>query len=137
ARRSGDPRSPPRRFGPKPPIARPPTGDWGNYVQAASETLLGAGTPMPAGATLRVDGNIPPAAGVSSSSALVVASALALEALGGSSLDRLALADLLARGEQYVGTLSGGMDQAAILLGRPGHALRLRFFPFPAHAAPT
>ena len=129
-----DPRFPPRRFRPKSPIARLPTGDWGNYVQAASETLLGAGTPMPAGATLRVDGNIPPAAGVSSSSALVVASALALETLGGSSLDRLALADLLARGEQYVGTLSGGMDQAAILLGRPGHALRLDFFPLRAHA---
>ena len=81
------------------------------------------------GATLRVDGCIPPAAGVSSSSALVVASALALDALGGASLDRLALADLLARGEQYVGTLSGGMDQAAILLGRPAPCAPARLLP--------
>jgi N-acetylgalactosamine kinase len=129
-----DPRFPARRFRPVSPIAPLPPGDWGTYVQAASQALLAAGGSHPAGATLRVDGNIPPAAGVSSSSALVVACALALQALGGGTRDRLALADLLARGEQYVGTLSGGMDQAAILLGRPGQAVRLDFFPLRARA---
>src|SRR5262249_2991328 len=58
--------------------------------------------------------------------------ALALEGLAGEMLERLALAERLARGEQFVGTLSGGMDQAVILLGRPGHALRLDFFPLRA-----
>jgi N-acetylgalactosamine kinase len=132
-----DARYPARRFRPVAPIAPLPPGDWGNYVQAASQALLEGGVPHPAGATLRVDGRIPPAAGVSSSSALVIACALALEALGGTSADRLALADLLARGEQYVGTLSGGMDQAAILLGRPGHAMRLDFFPLRARPVPV
>lgn len=132
-----DPRFPRRRFRPVAPIEPLPAGDWGNYVQAAAQALLGAGVPLSAGAVLRVDGTVPPAAGVSSSSALVVASALALAALQGVEPDPLVLAELLARGEQYVGTLSGGMDQAAILLGRPGHALRLDFFPLRARAIPV
>jgi N-acetylgalactosamine kinase len=120
----------PRRFRLRVPIPARPTGDWGNYVQAAAQALLGAGTRMPPGARLAVDGRVPVAAGVSSSSALVVAVALALERLGeGPALDPVGLAELLARGEQYVGTLSGGMDQAAILLGREGHAVHLDFFP--------
>jgi galactokinase len=132
-----DPRFPAFRFQPRTPIPSRAAGDWGNYVQAASQALLGAGVGLPDGASLRVDGAIPPASGVSSSSALVVASALALAALAGASLDPLELADLLARGEQYVGTLSGGMDQAAILLGRPSHALRLDFFPLRARPVPV
>ena len=58
--------------------------------------------------------------------------ALAQLALAETSLDRIALAEILARGEQYVGTLSGGMDQAAILLAQPEHAVRLDFFPLRA-----
>jgi N-acetylgalactosamine kinase len=130
-----DPGFPPRRFRLRAPIPPLPPGDWGNYVQAAAQALLGAGTRVPRGATLAVDGRIPPAAGVSSSSALVVACALALEGLGGGSArEPVALAELLARGEQYVGTLSGGMDQAAILLGRERHAVRLDFFPLRGRA---
>src|SRR5262249_12353299 len=127
---SGDPRFPPRHYAaasPPPPFG---AGDWGNYAKAASQALLDAGIALPAGGmALRVDGTIPLAAGVSSSSALVVALALAQLALAGVSFDPLALAELLARGERYVGVLSGGMDQAAILLGRPGYVLRLDFFP--------
>ena len=66
------------------------------------------------------------------SSALVVAAALAQLALAETSLERIALAEILARGEQYVGTLSGGMDQAAILLAQAEHAVRLDFFPLRA-----
>jgi N-acetylgalactosamine kinase len=132
---STDPRFPPRCYRAASPIPSFGAGDWGNYAKAATQALLDAGIPLAAGGmALRVDGTIPLAAGVSSSSALVVALALAQLALAGTSLERLALAELLARGERYVGVLSGGMDQAAILLGRPGHALRLDFFPLRAHA---
>ena len=128
-----DARFPVRRFvagSAIPPFA---AGDWGNYVKAAAQTLTNAGVQLPAGgATLLVDGDIPAAAGMSSSSALVVASALALLGLTGQSMDATALADLLARGEQYVGTLSGGMDQATIMLGRAGYALRIDFDPLRA-----
>jgi galactokinase len=127
---SSDARYPPRRYTPAGPIPPFPAGDWGNYAKASTQALLDAGVTLPPGGlTLRVDGTIPAAAGVSSSSALVVALALAQLALAGVPFDALALAELLARGERYVGVLSGGMDQAAILLGRLGHVLRLDFFP--------
>src|SRR5262249_53534265 len=127
---SNDVRYPPRRYTAAGRIPPFPPGDWGNYAKASTQALLDAGVPLPpSGLALRVDGTIPVAAGVSSSSALVVALALAQLALAGVSFDPLALAELLARGERYVGVLSGGMDQAAILLGRPGYVLRLDFFP--------
>lgn len=130
-----DSRFPPRRFVAAAVVPPFPAGDWGNYVKAAVQTMVAAGVVLPAGgATLLVDGRIPTAAGLSSSSALVVACALAVLRLGDRTIDPLALAEQLARGEQYVGTLSGGMDQAAILLGRPGHALRIDFFPLRARA---
>ena len=121
------------------PFPRPPLLAWTSAIPPFAGRRLGqlresgcpdpddAGVQLPAGgATLLVDGDIPAAAGMSSSSALVVASALALLGLTGQSMDATALADLLARGEQYVGTLSGGMDQATIMLGRAGYALRHR-----------
>jgi len=127
---STDARHPPRRYRAAGRIAPFPAGDWGNYAKASTQALLDAGVTLPPGGlALRVDGTIPVAAGVSSSSALVVALALAQLALAGVSFDPLALAELLAQGERYVGVLSGGMDQAAILLGRAGHVLRLDFFP--------
>src|SRR5262249_25240578 len=128
-----DERFEPRRFPAISPLVPFPPGDWGNYLKASTDALLRAGTPL-GGASLRVDGTIPPAAGLSSSSALVVATALVQLALAEAAVDRVALAELLARGEQYVGTLSGGMDQAAILLARPAHAVRLDFFPLRARA---
>jgi N-acetylgalactosamine kinase len=128
---TSDRRFPPRRYPLTMPLAPFAPGDWGNYLKASTDALLRAGAPL-AGASLRVDGTIPIDAGVSSSSALVVAAALAQLSLAGASFERVALAETLARGEQYVGTLSGGMDQAVILLAQPGHAVRLDFAPLRA-----
>jgi galactokinase len=128
-----DARFPPRHFAVTSPLPPFPPGDWGNYLKASTDALLRAGTPL-SGASLCIDGTIPPAAGLSSSSALVVATALAQLALAETTIEPVALADILARGEQYVGTLSGGMDQAAILLAKPAHAVRLDFFPVRARA---
>lgn len=121
------------------PIARSippyPKGDWGNYPKAAVQGLVEAGHGV-AGFDGVLDSDLPPAAGLSSSSALVVATALAALAAsrggGGADLalpDRLSFAALLARAERYVGTRGGGMDQAAILAGREGRALHIRFDP--------
>src|SRR5262249_34497529 len=127
---STDDRFAPRRYVPASPIAPLDPRDRGNYAKAATQALLDAGATLPpGGVALRVDGPVPLAAGVSSSSALVVALALAQLGLAGVAPKPLALAEVLARGERYVGVLSGGMDQAAILLGRPGYVLRLDFFP--------
>ena len=60
------------------PIEAAPQGDWSNYVRAAARGLLDHGIALPRGVTGRVAGNVPIASGLSSSSALVVAAALAL-----------------------------------------------------------
>ena len=111
-------------------IRRFAAGDWGNYHKAAAQGLLAAlGPDVLRGGDFLVDGDVPPGAGLSSSSALLVASALALLAVNDRSLPPLQLAELAALAERYVGTESGGMDQAVCLLGQAGHALRLDFDP--------
>jgi N-acetylgalactosamine kinase len=126
-----DPRFPARSFPARLPLEPFPQGDWGNYVQAAVRGLLQeGGLPDPArGFRAVYSGNIPDAAGLSSSSALVVVSGLVFLTANGTPYNPLALADLLARAERYVGTEGGGMDQAVSLLGQPGKALRIDFFP--------
>ncbi len=99
---------------------RPPAGTWIDYVVAAARVR-----PPDDGLEIVVGGDVPPEAGLSSSSALVVASLLAMSPVG----DRAALAEEARMAERYVGTLSGGMDHAISLLARPGHALRIDFRP--------
>jgi len=109
-------------------------GAWENYAKAAFEGLnrhFGI-TRLP-GMDMLIDGTVPLSAGLSSSSALVVASALAyLQAIGkslGKDISRLALAELMAGAEHYVGTRGGGMDQAVILLGQENAACKIDFHP--------
>ncbi len=78
-------------------------------------------------------GDIPAEAGLSSSSALVVGAFLALGPAG----DRRELAEEARLAERYVGTLSGGMDQAISLLGQAGHALRIDFEPLRIEPVPV
>jgi len=112
-------------------------GDWGNYSKAAAQGLMRyCGGQLPHGAELLVDGNIPSGAGLSSSSALVVGNALALLAANDVDVRYITLAELLPAAERYVGTLSGGMDQATSLLAQPGHALRIDFFPLRVRTLP-
>jgi galactokinase len=105
-----------------------PQGDWANYARAAAQELARRHG-IRRGFDAVVWGDVPPAAGLSSSSATVVA--LALCCLDANRLDvpREALMELLATAERYVGVQSGGMDQAISLGGRAGHALRIDFAP--------
>lgn len=110
-------------------------GDWGNYHKAAAQGLIGAlGPDVLGGGDFVVDSNVPSGAGLSSSSALLVGSALALLAVNDRSLAPLQLAELAAAAERYVGTQSGGMDQAVCLLAQSGQALRIDFDPLRARA---
>ena len=118
-----------REFEIGPAIPPHPPGDWSNYARAATQALA-AIHPHLCGIDTLVWGDIPQAAGLSSSSALVVASAIALLSANSLPWDPGALAALLARGERYVGTQGGGMDQTVCLCARQGCALRIGFTPF-------
>ena len=111
------------------PIAAAHQGDWSNYVRAAARGLMEHGVRLRRGIEGMVTGDVPIASGLSSSSALVVASALALLKANGVTVPRLELAAVMARAERFVGLEGGGMDQAACLHGREGHALRIEFEP--------
>jgi N-acetylgalactosamine kinase len=131
-----DARFPPRQYALGTEIEPFAAGDWGNYSKAAAQALARACDGVRHGARLLVDGNIPSGAGLSSSSALVVANALALLAANEVEVPYRTLAELLPIAERYVGTLSGGMDQATSLLAASGHALRIDFFPLRVRTVP-
>jgi galactokinase len=76
-----------------------------------------------------VSTDIPVAAGLSSSSALVVAAALALVTANDLAMPLTELMQLLAEAERYVGTWGGGMDQAICLGAKPQCAARVDFNP--------
>jgi len=109
-------------------IERSPSGNWGNYAKAAGQALAAR-----IGGVCGFDGvvasDIPIAAGLSSSSALVIASALAILRASSKALDSLELAELMAEGEHYVGTSGGGMDQTICLCGQSGSATKIDFNP--------
>jgi len=103
-------------------------GDWGNYVKAAAQ-MLATRFPLRRGFDAAVDGNVPLAAGLSSSSATLVGALLALMRINQVELPLPELQELAAQAERYVGVAGGGMDQAISLGGRAGHALVIDFHP--------
>jgi len=104
-----------------------PTTDeaWSNYAAGPAWALKEAGHHI-GGARLALQSTIPPGAGLSSSAAIEVASALALQIMFGLKIDRPELARLCQRAEnQFVGVPCGIMDQFIAALGRKDHALLL------------
>jgi galactokinase len=134
--RSADPAFGEREFDLAPVVPPYQAGDWGNYAKAAAQALA-AGGAIRRGLDGVVGGDLPMSAGLSSSSALVVATAMALLDANGVELDRVELAELLAHGEHYVGTEGGGMDQAICLGGVRGHAVLIEFAPLRLHPVPV
>jgi len=124
-----------RRFAIEREIPPYETGDWANYVKAAIQGVIDRFPARPLrGASMVVDGRVPPAAGLSSSSALTVSIAMAFMAVNQLELDPLEAATMVARSERYVGTHGGGMDQAASIFGRRDHALFIEFDPLRVRA---
>lgn len=121
------------------PLERGRPGHWLNYVKAgagAVQTLAAERGVAPVGVDAWVTSDVPVAAGLSSSSALVVATMLALLHTNRITCARAELMARAARAERFVGTEGGGMDQAISLGGRAGHALRIDFEPLTLHAIP-
>ncbi len=118
----------PREFRIGPEIDPFPAGDWGNYPKAAARAVA-QGYGVRRGLDGLVVSDLPVAAGLSSSSALVVACALALLQANGIRAETLPLAERLAKGERYVGLEGGGMDQAICLGAGRGTAALVEFDP--------
>ncbi|XP_049313304.1 N-acetylgalactosamine kinase [Bactrocera dorsalis] len=109
---------------------------WYNYylcgVKGIFEQIQQAhsGEPTrPIGMHVALSGNIPPASGLSSSSALVSAAVLATAYVHQLPLERKQLAAISARCERYIGTQGGGMDQAIAYLAKAGCAQFIEFHP--------
>ncbi|XP_008288980.1 N-acetylgalactosamine kinase [Stegastes partitus] len=88
-------------------------------------------TPL-AGMSCVVDGTIPPCSGLSSSSALVCCAGLVTMEANQKSLSKVALAEICAKCERYIGTEGGGMDQSISFLAEKGTAKLIEFQPLRA-----
>ncbi|VVC95912.1 N-acetylgalactosamine kinase [Leptidea sinapis] len=108
---------------------------WYNYVLCGIKGALEyLNNKMKHGLQIVVDGNIPPASGLSSSSALVSAACLAFLHAQNVSLKKTDIADLCAKSERYIGTQGGGMDQAIAFLAEKYCAQYITWQPLKATA---
>ena len=115
------------------------TGSWCDYVLGVASVLGQRGARL-RGANVLVHGEVPLAAGLSSSAALEVASALAFMSIGEMHLPMTAVAKLCQQAENvFVGARVGIMDQFVSCMGKAGHAflldcrsLEFQFAPLPA-----
>jgi galactokinase len=124
-----------REFEWTPTLEPSASGDWVNYIKAAAQAVggeWGAGRGIDAAIT----SDLPPAAGLSSSSALLTAFTLALLRANGIEATFEELMGVLPEGEYFVGTRGGGMDHAAVLASRPGCALLVHFAPVSVRDVP-
>jgi N-acetylgalactosamine kinase len=103
-------------------------GDWSLYVQAPLARLHAKGL-IKTGFNIVAGGDIPSAAGLSSSSALVTAAMEAVCALSGIRLEDEQFVELAGEAEWFAGTRGGSGDHAAMKYSRRGKVTQIRFFP--------
>ena len=105
--------------------ATAPSKSWSDYPIGVALQLEQAGFRI-RGANLLIESEVPMGAGLSSSAAIEVATALALAEQSGASPDRVQLARLCQKAEnEFVGARVGIMDQFISLHGQKDHALLL------------
>ena len=111
-------------------------GDWENYLRAAAGAVAMKWGVL-RGVDATVTSDLPAAAGLSSSSALLVAFTLALLESNGYRASFEELMEVLPEGEQFVGTRGGGMDHAASLASKAGCASLMEFAPLAVRHIPV
>lgn len=111
-------------------------GRWENYIKSAGYYLQNQ-FPMPLkGCNAAVNGKIPPAAGLSSSSALVVGTMAALDYINGLNLTPEQKTLFCGEAEWYVGTRGGAGDHGAIIFGKKEQVAHFQFFPLRVEMIP-
>jgi galactokinase len=123
-------------------LAPPGGSEWFSYLAGVAWALMSSGHEA-CGIDLVVDGDVPLGSGLSSSSALVMAMALALCEASGvpwSPVEMVMLGHRVER--EWVGIQGGVMDQFTAVMGREGRALLIdcrdlshRLIPVPEEAA--
>ncbi|MBO5762980.1 MAG: NTP transferase domain-containing protein [Lentisphaeria bacterium] len=105
--------------------------DWSHYIKAAVLRLQKKfhSTPL-FGMDLFVAGNVPMAAGLSSSSSLLVGAADAVVCVNQLNTFPAQLVSLCGEGEWFVGTRGGAADHAAVKLGARNKVVKVKFFDF-------
>jgi galactokinase len=115
-------------------------GDWENYLRASAQIvwkICGNECGNSVGIDVEISSDLPAAAGLSSSSALIVAFTLGLLRANGYNPGFEDLMRVLPEGEQFVGTRGGGMDHAASLGSRAGCASLVSFDPVAVRHVPV
>lgn len=94
---------------------------WVNYPLGVASELLACGLPM-CGFSAEIDSAIPAGAGLGSSAALAVATAVLLLKLAGRELPPLRIAKICQRAENvFAGVQSGLLDQVMSIFGKANH----------------
>lgn len=105
-------------------------GNWVNYVKSSTLRFQFINSNPLVGMDIMADGNIPVAAGLSSSSSIVVATAEAIVAINSLNLSDKTFVELCGEGEWYVGSRGGAGDHGAMKCSKKGKITRLDFKPF-------
>jgi N-acetylgalactosamine kinase len=110
---------------------RASAGRWTIYIEAAMLRMqMAFRDRLLQGMDLVASGNIPVAAGMSSSSALVVSTAEAAAALHGLEVTPSQFVNFCGEGEWFVGTRGGSADHAAMKYGAKGTINHVKFHEF-------
>jgi len=108
---------------------------WTNYCMCGYKGVFdflgeaGKALPETIGLKIMVDGRVPTGSGLSSSSALTCATAVAVMAAHNLAFTKAEVADFTCKCERHSGTQSGGMDQAISIMGQVGVAKLVDFNP--------
>ncbi|XP_042452181.1 galactokinase-like [Zingiber officinale] len=111
---------------------------WGHYFICGYKGIYdyakskGTDFGLPFGLDAVVDGTVPTGSGLSSSAALVCSATIAIMAVLDNNFPKKEIAQLTCECERYIGTQSGGMDQAISVMAKTGFAELIDFNPIRA-----
>ena len=105
-------------------------GNWANYFKSAVLRFQFENATPLKGMDIMASGNIPVAAGLSSSSSIVVATAEAIVAINSLNITDKNFIDLCGEGEWFVGSRGGAGDHAAMKCSKKDIITQLEFKPF-------